>query len=79
MSINEAKVRLGALVHVASTEGGDVVLLEDGQPAAVIVGAQRFQAMIDLIEDLEDRLSVHEARGETISLRDIDEDDLAGS
>jgi antitoxin StbD len=35
-------------------------------PTAVIVSADRYEALLDELEDLKDRLSIHERAGVTI-------------
>lgn len=59
--VSEAKARLSALVHTA--EDQDVLLMRHGRPAAVILSTDRYQALLDQLDDLEDRLSVHEREG----------------
>lgn len=53
------------LVRHAADE--DVVLMNHSTPAAVLVAADRYDALLEEIEDLKDRLSVHERTGVTIS------------
>lgn len=64
--ISEAKARLSELVHKA--EGEDVVLMRHGRPAAVIISAGRHAELMELIDDLEDRLAVHEAEGDDVAV-----------
>jgi prevent-host-death family protein len=64
--VTEAKGRLSALVHDA--EDADVLLMRHGRPAAVLIGAARYQALLDQLDDLEDRLSVHEREGLTMDV-----------
>lgn len=58
--ITDAKARLPELVRTAESE--DVFIVRHGRPAAVLIGVDRYEAMLDRVEDLEDRLSVYEAR-----------------
>jgi prevent-host-death family protein len=56
--ISEARARLSQLVRDAVEQ--DVVLMNHGHPAAVMVSAARYESLLDELEDLRDRLSVHE-------------------
>ena len=56
--LSEAKTKLFELVRNAADE--DVVLLRHGRPAAMLIAPERFDALLDEIEDLRDRLSVYE-------------------
>lgn len=60
--ISEAKPRLAALIDTSATE--DVILTRRGHAAAVIVAADRYEQMLDRIEDLEDSLAAYETAGE---------------
>ena len=62
--ISEAKARLSELVRDA--EDDDVLLLRHGRPVAVILSAHRHDALLDELEDLRDRLSVHEREHLTV-------------
>jgi prevent-host-death family protein len=64
--ISEAKARLSAIVRESDSE--DVLLLRHGRPAAVVVSTRRYNALLEEIEDLKDRLSVHERDGVTVGL-----------
>lgn len=44
----------------------DVVLMNHSTPVAVLVAMDRYDALLDEIEDLKDRISVHEQTGVTI-------------
>lgn len=65
VGISEAKARLSELVRHAADE--DVVLMNHSTPAAVLVSAERYDGLLEEVEDLRDRLSVHERSGVTIS------------
>ncbi len=65
--ITDAKARLAELVRGA--ENGDVVLVRHGHPAAVLVGAARYEALLEELEDCRDRLSVYESRSSDPSMR----------
>jgi antitoxin StbD len=45
----------------------DVVLLNRSAPAAVILSMDRYEAILEEVEDLKDRLSIHERTGVAIS------------
>lgn len=62
--ISKAKAKLSELVRQAADE--DVVLMNHATPAAIMVGAERYDALLEEIEDLKDRLSVHERTGVTV-------------
>ena len=64
--ISEARAQLSKLVRRAADE--DVVLMNHGHPVAILIAAKRYDAMLDEIEDLRDRLSVHERDGVTMPL-----------
>ena len=67
VTITEAKAKLGELSRVAADE--DVVVVRHGHPSAVIVGSERYEALLDEMEDLKDRLSVYESAESDPSLR----------
>ncbi len=65
VSISKARARLSELVRQSRDD--DVALMNHSTPVAVIVSADRYEAMLEEIEDLKDRLSVHEREGVAIS------------
>ena len=65
--MTEAKARLGELIHEATEE--DVVVLRQGHPAAVLVGAERYDALFEEQDDLKGRLSVCESAQSEAGLR----------
>jgi antitoxin StbD len=65
VSISKARARLSELVRQSRDD--DVVLMNHSTPVAVIVSADRYEAMLEEIEDLKDRLSVHEREDVTVS------------
>ncbi|MGH9101892.1 MAG: type II toxin-antitoxin system Phd/YefM family antitoxin [Acidimicrobiales bacterium] len=67
VTVTEAKARLGELIREAGEE--DVVVVRHGHPAAVLVGAERYDAVLEELEDLKDRLSVYESAQSEPSLR----------
>jgi prevent-host-death family protein len=69
--LTDAKNHLSGLVRESAER--DVVLLRHGRPAAVLIGAERYEALIEGYEDALDRLSVHETADEpTVPLSEID-------
>ena len=66
VSVSEAKGQLSKLIRIAGDE--DVLLMRHGRPTAVIIAMDRYQALLDQIDDLEDRLSIHEREGLTVDL-----------
>ncbi|BCO35509.1 type II toxin-antitoxin system prevent-host-death family antitoxin [Mycobacterium heckeshornense] len=64
VAISKARARLSELVRRSRDE--DIVLMNHATPAAVIISADRYDALLDEIEDLKDRLSIHERTGVTI-------------
>ena len=58
--VSEAKARLTELVKTSSDE--DVVLMRYGRPAAVLMSTERFDALMERMEDLEDSLAIAEGR-----------------
>ncbi len=62
--ISEAKGRLSELVR--ASDEVDVLLMRHGRPAAVVLSARRYGALLEEVEDLRDRLSVHERDGVTV-------------
>ena len=62
--ITEAKGRLAEVVRDSDSE--DVLLMRHGRPAAVVMSTRRHDALLEELEDLRDRLSVHERDGLTM-------------
>jgi phosphomannomutase len=53
---------------VRDSDSVDVLLLRHGRPAAVILSTRRYEALLEELEDLRDRLSIHEREGLTVEL-----------
>ncbi|WRQ08168.1 antitoxin [Mycobacterium phage dwieneke] len=64
--ISKAKAKLSELVR--QSEDTDVVLMNHSTPAAVLISVKRYEALQEELEDLRDRLSVHERSGVTVSV-----------
>lgn len=60
--LSEAKIRLHEIVRRLPAR--DVLLLRHGRPVAVVMDYEKHRRLIEVLEDLQDRLSVHEARSE---------------
>ncbi len=60
--VTEARARLAELVTASDEE--DVLLIRHGRPAAVLMSVRRHADLMELIDDLEDRLAVHERADE---------------
>ncbi|HXF72422.1 MAG TPA: type II toxin-antitoxin system prevent-host-death family antitoxin [Actinomycetota bacterium] len=60
--LSEAKVRFHELVRELSER--EVLLLRHGRPVGVMMGFDAYQALLERLEELEDRVAVFEAREE---------------
>lgn len=67
--VSEAKARLTELVR--DSNDSDVVFTRHGRAAAVMMSVDRHAALMEQLDDLEDRLSVHEREGVTISIEKL--------
>jgi antitoxin StbD len=67
--ISEAKANLSELVRQAAD--ANVVLMKHSTAVALLIGAERFEEMIDEILDLKDRLRVYELGGVTIDIGQV--------
>ncbi len=56
--VSEAKARLTELVRKSGSE--DIVLLRYGAPAAVLMSTDRYDTLMERLEDLEDALTLAE-------------------
>jgi prevent-host-death family protein len=56
--ISEARARLSQLVREASER--EVVLMNHGRPAAILISVEQYESLLEETDDLRDRLSVHE-------------------
>lgn len=57
--ISEARATLSALLEEATEH--EVYIVKHGRPQGVLLSVAAYQAVLDRIEDLEDRLSVLQA------------------
>lgn len=57
--ISEARARLGELLAEADEQ--EIYVLRHGRPAGVLVSIDKFEGLLNRIEDLEDQLSVANA------------------
>jgi antitoxin StbD len=64
--ISQARARLSKLVREAADS--DVVLMNHGRPAGILISPERYESLLDELEDLRDRLSVHERERVTMPL-----------
>ncbi len=60
--LSEAKIRFHELVRELPER--EVLLLRHGRPVGVMMSFPAYQALLERIEELEDRLAVFEAREE---------------
>ncbi len=67
--ITDAKAKLAELAKHSDED--DVVLMKHGRPHAVLISVRRHAALMEEIEDLEDRLSIHEREGLTMELSKV--------
>ncbi len=67
--LSEAKGRLSQVVR--DSDDDDVLLMKHGTPAAVVMSFGRWDALMEQIEDLKDRLSVHENDGVTVDFEKL--------
>lgn len=65
--VSEAKVHFHELLRELGERR--VLLLRHGRPAAMMLDFEAYEGLIARIEDLEDRLSVFEARVEPADMR----------
>ena len=66
VAIGEARTRLGQLARDVGDQ--HIVLMNNCRPAAILISPQRYSALVEEIEDLRDRLSVHEREHVTVLL-----------
>lgn len=62
--ITEARAHLSQLIRDAADE--NVVLMNHGKPAAILISPARYEAIIEELEDAADRLSVYERENLTM-------------
>jgi antitoxin StbD len=59
--LSEAKAKLSQIVR--DSDSHDVMLMRHGRPAAVVMSYDRFEALLERMEDMADRLSVLDREG----------------
>jgi antitoxin Phd len=59
MTVSEARERLSEVVEVSRTEA--VVLERYGKPAAILVSPDRYEEMMDALEEIRDAVAFDEA------------------
>jgi antitoxin StbD len=64
--ISQARARLSKLAREVAED--DIVLMNHGRRAAVLISFDRYESLLDELEDLRDRLSVHEREHVTMPL-----------
>ncbi|OMC10802.1 hypothetical protein A5735_16780 [Mycolicibacter heraklionensis] len=58
--IAEARAQLSAVIKRAAD--GDIMLVSHGRPAAVLMSPEHYRALLDELDELQDRLAVWENR-----------------
>lgn len=72
VSITDARVNLDELVD--ESDSRDVVLVRRGRSTAVLMSTRRHAAIMESMEDMEDRLSIYEREGDTIPFEQVVEE-----
>lgn len=54
-SLSDVRSRLSEIVEEAASTGSDFVITRHGRPAAVIVGHEEYESMIETLNILSDR------------------------
>jgi len=67
VNASDAKVKLFELLKDVAEQ--DVLILNRGKPQAMIIAYETYLKLIARLEDLEDQLSIYEAREETADMR----------
>jgi antitoxin Phd len=62
MAVSEAREKLSEAVEMARNEA--VVLERYGRPAAVLISPERYQQLVEALEDIEDVAAFDEAMAE---------------
>lgn len=61
LPISEARANLSAVIKQAADH--DMIIMNHGRPAAILMSPEHYQALLDELDDLQDRLAVHENAG----------------
>jgi prevent-host-death family protein len=67
VTLSDAKVRLHELVRDLSER--DVLLLRHGRPIAVMISFPKFEALMEKLEDLQDRIALLESAEEPSDMK----------
>lgn len=65
--VSEAKVRFHEVIRSVASK--TALLLRHGRPVAALLSYDAYVALLDRIEDLQDRLAIYEARNEGEDLK----------
>lgn len=71
LGVSEARQNLPELVEEADDHRDELTILRYSEPKAVLIGYERFQQILDRLDDLEDMLAIYQTRGEPA--RSLDE------
>ncbi|RPA55937.1 type II toxin-antitoxin system prevent-host-death family antitoxin [Gordonia oryzae] len=67
--VSEAKAKLSELVREADDD--DVIIMNYGRPAAVLISDRRYRSLLEEMDDMADRLSIYERDGVTTSIEKV--------
>lgn len=67
MQLTEARNKLSEMVR--RVQDKPIWILRHSQPVAVLVSPARYEALLDEIEDLKDRLSIYESEASSSDMR----------
>ncbi|HEV2755946.1 MAG TPA: type II toxin-antitoxin system Phd/YefM family antitoxin [Actinomycetota bacterium] len=67
VTLSEVRLRLSEVLR--DLPNRSVLILRHGRPVAKLVHPDVYEALLNRIEDLEDRLSVYEAEKEPMDMR----------
>jgi len=65
VSVSDARRKLSTQIELAQS-GQDVIILTNSKPEGVLMSFERYEALLDHIEDLEDRLSIVDREHDTV-------------
>ena len=67
--ISQARAHLSQLIRDAADE--NVILMNHGHPAAILISPARYEAILEELEDAEDRLSYYERENLTMPVEKL--------